>query len=117
MTPDHIPPFAAVKDASRRQAVELSDSELKALRNNTNCVFVKTCSHIAESRTFSSRNSKEKIATDGSDLYKVAEADLDTWMPVWKREGWSQGTIDENRSSVHDVNKKLFGGMGIKYEP
>ncbi|WP_226439947.1 hypothetical protein, partial [Pseudomonas sp. MWU16-30316] len=117
LTPDHIPSFAAVKDALRRQGVELSDSELKALRNNTNCVVVKTCSHIVESRTFGGRNSKEKIATDGSDLYKVAEADLDTWMRVWKREGWSQAKIDENRSSVHDVNKKLFGVMVIKYEP
>ncbi|PBQ04214.1 hypothetical protein CCL17_07835, partial [Pseudomonas congelans] len=31
LTPDHIPSFAAVKDALRRQGVELSDSELKAL--------------------------------------------------------------------------------------
>nr|WP_249721845.1 hemagglutinin repeat-containing protein [Pseudomonas syringae] len=117
LTPDHIPSFAAVKDALRRQGVELSDSELKALRNNTNCVVVKTCSHIVESRTFGGRNSKEKIATDGSDLYKAAEADLDTWMPVWKREGWSQAKIDETRSGVHDFNKKLFDDMGIKYEP
>lgn len=116
LTPDHIPSFAAVKEALRQLGVELTDVELKALRNNTNCVVVKTCSHLTDSRTFGGRNNPEKIKLDGADLYKAAEADIDTWVPVWKSEGWSASKIDKTRREVHELNKKLFDEMGIKYE-
>ncbi|WP_236218699.1 two-partner secretion domain-containing protein [Pseudomonas rhodesiae] len=116
LTPDHIPSFAAVKESLRQMGVELTDAELKALRNNTNCVVVKTCSHMADSRTFGGRNNSEKIKLDGSDLYKAAEADIDTWMPVWKNEGWSASKIDNTRNQIHELNKRLFEGMGLKYE-
>ena len=116
LTPDHIPSFAAVKESLRQMGVELTDAELRALRNNTNCVVVKTCSHMADSRTFGGRNSPEKIKLDGSDLYKAAEADIDTWMPVWKNEGWSASKIENTRNQIHELNKNLFEGMGLKYE-
>jgi filamentous hemagglutinin len=116
LTPDHIPSFAAVKDALRQLGVELTDAELKALRNSTNCVVVKTCSHMADSRTFGGRNSQEKIKSDGSDLYKAAEADINTWVPVWRSEGWSVSKIEKTREEIHGLNKKLFDGMGVKYE-
>ena len=116
LTPDHIPSFAAVKESLRQMGVVLSDAELKALRNNTNCVVVKTCSHMTDSRTFGGRNNPEKIKLDGADLYKAAEADINTWVPVWKSEGWSASKIDGTRNQIHELNKKLFDGMGIKYE-
>ncbi|MNG23014.1 hypothetical protein D3C84_1075680 [compost metagenome] len=71
---------------------------------------------MADSRTFGGRNSQEKIKKDGSDLYKAAEADINTWVPVWKSEGWSASKIEMTRKEVHDLNKKLFDGMGVKYE-
>jgi hypothetical protein len=71
---------------------------------------------MADSRTFGGRNNSEKIELDGSDLYKAAEADIDTWMPVWKNEGWSASKIDNTRNQIHELNKRLFEGMGLKYE-
>ncbi|WP_162276119.1 hypothetical protein [Pseudomonas poae] len=116
LTLDHIPSFAAVKESLRQMGVELTDVELKALRNNTNCVIVKTCSHMAESRTFGGRNNPEKVRLDGSNLYKAAEADIDTWVPVWKSEGWSASKIKNTRKELHEANEKLFQEIGIKYE-
>lgn len=116
LTPDHIPSFAAVKESLRQMGVELTDVELKALRNNTNCVIVKTCSHMTESRTFGGRNNSEKVRLDGSNLYKAAEADIDTWVPVWKSEGWSASKIKNTRKELHEANEKLFQEIGIKYE-
>lgn len=116
LTLDHIPSFAAVKESLRQMGVELTDVELKALRNNTNCVIVKTCSHMTESRTFGGRNNSEKVRLDGSNLYKAAEADIDTWVPVWKSEGWSASKIKNTRKELHEANEKLFQEIGIKYE-
>ncbi|MDU9393744.1 polymorphic toxin-type HINT domain-containing protein [Pseudomonas sp. zfem002] len=117
LTPDHIPSLASVKEALRQMGVELTEADLKALRNNTNCVVVKTCSHMSDSRTYGGRNNQEKIKMDGSDLYKAAEADLNTWQPVWQREGWSASKIEQVRTEVHELNKKLFEEMGVVYEP
>lgn len=112
-----ISSFAAVKEALRQRGIDLTDAELKALRNNTNCVVVDSCSHLAVSRTFGGRNNAEKIKQDGSDLYKAVEADLDTWVPTWKAQGWSDSKISKVREELHSVNKKLFEELGIIYEP
>ncbi|MGI4837065.1 MAG: hemagglutinin repeat-containing protein [Janthinobacterium lividum] len=117
LTPDHVPSFAAVKEALRREGIDLPDAEIREIRKNTTCVVVKTCSHIANSRTFGGRNNAEQVKLDGSNLYKAAEADIDTWVPTWKSEGWSNAKIDQIRSEVHAANKKLFDEMGVKYEP
>ena len=90
---------------------------IREIRKNTTCVVVKTCSHIANSRTFGGRNNAEQVKLDGSNLYKAADADIDTWVPTWKSEGWSNAKIDQVRSAVHAANKKFFDEMGVKYEP
>ncbi len=115
LTPDHIPSFASVKKALRDSGINLSDSQLRALRNNTNCVVVKTCDHQSFSRTYGGRNSTAKVDIDSKDLYKAAELDLDTWEPVWRSQGWSSSKISATRAEVHRLNKETFKKLGISY--
>ncbi|WP_422464041.1 hypothetical protein, partial [Endozoicomonas sp. ALB115] len=117
LTPDHIPSFAAIKQAVKNAGIKLSDTQLKALRKTTNCVVVKTCEHQSFSRTFGGRNSDHKITHDARDLYKAAQADLNAWEKVWRQNGWSDDKIRTIKREVHDLNSKLFAGMGIKYGP
>ncbi|QEM80900.2 DUF637 domain-containing protein [Halomonas binhaiensis] len=115
MTPDHIPSFAATKQAVSDAELDLSDAQLRALKNNTNCVVVRTCDHQSFSRTYGGRNSQTQIQTDAQDLYKAAEADLDTWEPVWRKNGWSDADIANARRKVHEYNKQTFEELGIDY--
>ncbi|QPG04613.1 hypothetical protein IT774_10240 [Salinimonas marina] len=115
MTPDHVPSYASVRKALDDADIEISDEQMKALRNNTICVVVKTCDHQSFSRTFGGRNSKSKIESDAKDLYEAAEADLQTWEPVWESNGWTRDQIKSAREQVHKANKNLFKDLGIKY--
>lgn len=115
MTPDHIPSFASVRKAVEDSGIELSPAQLKALRNNTNCVVVKTCDHQSFSRTYGGRNSQSQILADAEDLKKAANADLDTWEPVWRDNGWSDADIALARKEVHNLNRKTFEELGIPY--
>ena len=118
MTPDHIPSFAAIKKAIADAAIDLDDEALKALRNNTNCVMVKTCDHLSFSRTFGGRNSRnnsELINYDAQDLYRAANLDMDAWEVLWRSQGWPQAKIDFVRRNVHRVNSTLFKQLGIPY--
>src|SRR5690606_27547826 len=102
MTPDHIPSFASVRQAVEDSGVELSQAQIKALRDNTNCVVVKTCDHQSFSRTYGGRNNQNQIQADANDLRRAADADLDTWEPVWRENGWSDVDIQRARQEVHN---------------
>lgn len=118
MTPDHIPSFAAVRENLRRNGVDvdsLSDAYIRALCANTNCVVVRTCDHQAFSRTYGGRNSQDRIQLDAQDLRQAADADLDAWEPVWRRNNWSEGEIATAREQVHEYNRRTFGDLGIDY--
>ena len=118
LTPDHIPSFAAVKESLRQNGVDvdsLSDADLRALRNNTNCVVVSTCDHQAFSRTYGGRNSQSQIQSDGVDLMRVSDADLNAWESVWRANGWTETDIIRTRQEVHTLNRQLFEELGIPY--
>lgn len=117
LTPDHIPSFASVRKALDDADIEMSDDQLRALRNNTNCVVVQTCDHQSFSRTYGGRNSQNQIKNDSKELYRAVEADLNTWEVVWKKNGWSNKKIEQTRNEVHRLNNNLFKEMGISYEP
>lgn len=118
MTPDHIPSFAAVRENLRRNGVDvdsLSDADIRALRNNTNCVVVKTCDHQSFSRTYGGRNNQAQVQLDAQDLRRAADADLDSWEPVWRQNGWSESDIATARREVHEYNRRTFEDLGIDY--
>ena len=118
LTPDHIPSFAAVKENLSRSGVDvdsLSNADIRALRNNTNCIVVKTCDHQQFSRTFGGRNNRTQIQADAANLHKAANADLDTWEPVWRKNGWSDADISRARKEVHELNRQHFEKLGIPY--
>lgn len=49
------------------------------------------------------------------DLYRAADADLDTCEPIWRENGWGDAKIQETRKKVHELNKELFKKMGVSY--
>ena len=95
--------------------IGLSNADIRALRNNTNCVVVKTCDHQQFSRTFGGRNNQPQVQMDAADLRRAADADLDTWEPVWRSNGWSDADIRRARQEVHDLNRQRFEELGISY--
>src|SRR5690606_20582819 len=103
LTPDHIPSYAAVERALKDADIDLPREQLEALRKNTNCVVVKTCDHQSFSRTYGGRNSSNQIKTDAQDLYRAAEADLNTWEPIWRENGWTDSKIQQTRKEVHQL--------------
>lgn len=115
LTPDHVPSYAATRQAVDDAGLDLSDSQLRALRNNTNCVVVRTCDHQAFSRTYGGRNNPTQIQTDAQDLRRAADADLDTWEPVWRQNGWTDVDVSNARRQVHEYNRRTFDGLGIDY--
>ncbi len=52
---------------------------------------------------------------DAQDLYREVEADLDTWEPVWRQNGWSDADIANARQQVHLYNRETFQNLGIDY--
>jgi len=115
LTPDHIPSFAAVRTAIQNVGIDLDQRVIRALKSNSTCIVVRTCDHLSFSRTFGGRNNPALIDLDANDLRRAANADLDTWEPVWHSQGWTQQQIDDARSLVHDRNRDFFSEFGIEY--
>lgn len=78
-------------------------------------MVVRTCDHQAFSRTYGGRNNPTQIQTDAQDLRKAADADLDTWEPVWRQNGWTDADIANARRQVHEYNRRTFDDLGIDY--
>ena len=107
LSPDHIPSFAAVK-ASVEQKIgrDLTPSEARDLRNNTNTLVIETELHQQVSRTYGGRNTQDQIQSDATNLGAAARADETAYRLKLYDHGYTKHELDAAFQRLHDANKK-----------
>lgn len=107
LTPDHIPSFAAIRQAREAElGRELNVSEERELRSTTNCIIYGTCTHQQESRTYGGRNTAAQIKQDAQDLGAAQERDLQAIRDALINQGNSPKNVDAAFDRLRELNKK-----------
>ncbi|MBN8610287.1 MAG: PAAR domain-containing protein [Deltaproteobacteria bacterium] len=106
---DHIPSFAAVRDAvnsdrAARGEPPLTPAQARVLKNNLNTIAMSDDAH-AGSRTFRGRNTEAQRTTDAGNLRTAAQADTTVARQNLINEGHDPATVDAALGRLHDRNE------------
>lgn len=95
MSPDHIPSLRAIQEVvERRLGRDLSPSEIRQLRKDTNAIVYGTTTHQKHSRTYGVKNTPTQYQNDANDLEAAFRRDRDHIRPHLINDGHDPADID-----------------------